>query len=193
MPTVDNASVPAMKNLSFRKATIGDANAIVTIVNAAYRGEASRKGWTTEADLLDGSRTDFGDIVVLLEAPDSLILLAELAGHDGTVIVGSVHLERAEEDAEIAAFLGMFAINPEYQANGLGKQMMQAAEALVQREWGARKILMDVISVRREMIAFYERRGYRLTGKVKPFPVNPDLWTAKAAKLELARMEKSLV
>ena len=185
-----------MKNLSFRKATIGDANAIVTIVNAAYRGEASCKGWTTEADLLDGSRTDFSDIVVLLEAPDSLILLAELAelaGHDGAVIVGSVHLERVEEDAEIAAFLGMFAVNPEYQANGLGKQIMKAAEALVQRKWGARKILMDVISVRRELIAFYERRGYQLTGKVKPFPINPDLWTAKAAKLELARMEKPLV
>ncbi len=185
-----------MQNLFFRKAAIGDANAIVAIVNAAYRGEASRKGWTTEADLLDGSRTDFADVVVLLEAPDSLILLAEMGGHTGhtgTAIMGSVHLERTEEDAEIAAFLGMFAINPEYQANGLGKQMMQAAEARVQREWGARRMLMDVISVRHELIAFYERRGYQLTGKTKPFPVNPDLWTPKAAKLELARMEKPLV
>ena len=192
-PAADRASVPVVKNLSFRKATIGDANAIVAIVNAAYRGEASRKGWTTEADLLAGSRTDFGDVVVLLEAQDSLILLAELAGHDGPAILGSVHLERTEEDAEIAAFLGMFAINPDYQARGLGKQMMQAAEALVQREWDAHKMLMDVISVRCELITFYERRGYRLTGKVKPFPVNPDLWTAKATKLELARMEKPLV
>ncbi len=184
-----------MKNISFRKAAIADASAIAAMVNAAYRGDTSRKGWTTEADLLDGSRTDFADIVVLLEAAGSVILMAESVdehSQNSKQMLGSVHLERVDHEGTSAAFFGMFAINPERQALGMGKQMMQAAEALVQHEWGARKMLMDVISVRSELIAFYERRGYQLTGYARPFPVNPDLWTAKASGLKLVRMEKLL-
>ena len=181
-----------MNNIFFRKAAIADANAVAAIVNAAYRGDSSRKGWTTEADLLEGARTDFADIVVLLEGAGSIIFMAESIDQHSKHLLGSVHLERVDENDAPAAFFGMFAIDPEFQAKGLGKQMMQSAEALVRQEWGARKMLMDVISVRIELIAFYERRGYRLTGEVRPFPVNPDLWAAKVDRLELVRMEKLL-
>lgn len=181
-----------MNNIFFRKAVIADANAVAAIVNAAYRGDSSRKGWTTEADLLEGSRTDFADIVVLLEAAGSVILMAESIDQHGKHLLSTAHLERVDESDVPAAFFGMFAVDPELQAKGLGKQMMQSAEALVLQEWGTRKMLMDVISVRTELIAFYERRGYRLTGEVRPFPVNPDLWTAKVDRLELVRMEKLL-
>jgi ribosomal protein S18 acetylase RimI-like enzyme len=90
-----------------------------------------------------------------------------------------------------AAFLGMFAVEPTGQARGVGKAVMAAAEAAVKAKWGATKMLMDVITQRRELIAFYERRGYRLTGSVKEFPVAKHLWTPKAENLQLARMEKS--
>ena len=111
---------------------------------------------------------------------------------NGPNIIGSVHLSKTLDDGECAGYLGMFAINPDLQAGGIGRQLLEAAEALVGREWGAVKMLMEVIPVRHELIAFYERRGYRLTGKVKPFPVNTALWLPTAGALQLARMEKRL-
>ena len=190
----------ALNTLFFRKAVAADAATIVAIVNSAYRGEASRKGWTTEADYLDGARTDLVEINQLIAAHGSVILLCQPAGEtrkNGVPpIVGTLHLSKIEDEGECAGYFSMFAIDPDLQAGGIGKQMMQAAEELVQHEWSAKKMLMDVIPLRRELLAFYTRRGYQLTGKVKPFPVNPTLWTPKTAALEselvLARMEKRL-
>ena len=181
-------------NLSFRRALLADASAIVSLVNSAYRGEASRKGWTTEADLLEGARTDSAEINELISSDGSVFLLAEMAAnHDvQATIIGSVHLSKTEDEGECAGSFSMFAINPDSQAGGIGKKMMHEAERFVQHEWGARKMVMEVIPVRHELIAFYERRGYQLTGKVKPFPVNPALWSPKASALQLARMEKRL-
>ncbi len=203
-------------NLSFRKAVPADADTIVAIVNSAYRGESSRKGWTTEADLLTGARTDAAEIIDLINTQGSVILLAEAnadtiaiasananAGSnakDATdtatnpskapTIIGSIHLAKTDDNGECAGYFAMFAINPDLQAGGIGKQMIREAELFVQSEWNANKMMMEVIPVRYELIAFYERRGYRLTGKIKPFPVNPRLWLPKAQALQLARMEK---
>ena len=215
-------------NLSFRKAVPVDADTIVAIVNSAYRGESSRKGWTTEADLLTGARTGAAEIIELINTQGSVILLAEAnasaevgsnvssdhsrnassnhrSNHgsntqdatdiatnpsEAPTIIGSVHLSKTDDNGECAGYFGMFAINPDLQAGGFGKQMIREAELFVQREWNANKMVMEVIPVRHELIAFYERRGYRLTGKVKPFPVNPELWLPKAQALQLARMEK---
>lgn len=174
--------------IQFRKANIADVPQIVALVNAAYRGDESRKGWTTEAELLDGVRTHAAEIAELITSEGSMILLALNAG----AIVASVHLQRVSNDDGIAAFLGMFAVRPTGQARGIGKATMAEAEARVQAEWQATKMLMDVITVRTELIAFYERRGYRMTGKVNEFPVAKDLWTPKAVDLKLARMEKNL-
>jgi ribosomal protein S18 acetylase RimI-like enzyme len=170
--------------LTFRPATRADAPNIVSLVNAAYRGEESRKGWTTEAELLDGVRTHEDEIATLIATPHSAILLAL----DDAKLVASVHLQLVSD----AAFLGMFAVQPTGQSRGVGKLMMAEAERFVVREWNATKMLMDVISVRQELIAFYERRGYRLTGKTKPFPIADDLWTPKVKDMVLARMEKTL-
>lgn len=178
-----------MSNIIFRIASTVDAPAIVALVNTAYRGESSRAGWTTEAELLDGVRTHDAEIIELIEAAGSMILLCL----DGDTLVGSVHLQRVSENHAGAAFLSMFAVNPYLQAKGIGKQLMAAAESAVVREWGVAKMLMDVITVRTELIAFYQRRGYQLTGKLKPFPVSPELWMPKADGLQLARLEKSLI
>lgn len=173
-----------MPNLTFRLAKTADAPQIVALVNSAYRGESSRAGWTTEAELLDGVRTHDDEIMSLIDTPRSLILI----GLVGEEIIASMHLQLVSD----AAFLGMFAVRPTGQAVGVGKAMMAEAETVVKREWAAKKILMDVISVRAELIAFYERRGYVRTGKLNDFPVSKDLWTPKAKDLTLARMEKNL-
>jgi ribosomal protein S18 acetylase RimI-like enzyme len=173
-----------MTNLTFRLAKTTDVPQIVTLVNSAYRGESSRAGWTTEAELLDGVRTHDDEIAGLIDMPRSLILV----GLIDEEIIASMHLQLVSD----AAFLGMFAVKPTGQANGVGKAMMAEAETVVKREWSAKKILMDVISVRVELIAFYERRGYSRTGKINDFPVSKDLWTPKAKDLMLARMEKNL-
>ncbi len=174
----------AMSRLSFRIAQLADVEKITALVNSAYRGESSRAGWTTEAELLDGVRTHEEEIASLIKTLRSLILI----GLVGEEIIASMHLQLVSD----AAFLGMFAVRPTGQAAGVGKAMMAEAEAVVKREWQAKKILMDVISVRAELIAFYERRGYVRTGKLNDFPVSKDLWTPKVKDLMLARMEKSL-
>jgi predicted N-acetyltransferase YhbS len=177
-----------MPEFSFRRATADDATAIAALVNSAYRGDSSRAGWTTEAELLDGVRTHDAEVRALIEADGSMLLLCV----DGDALCASVHLEKVSEDGEDASFLGMFAVNPAMQAGGIGKQLMAVAEQAVVREWGVTKMLMDVITLRSELIAYYQRRGYRLTGRLKPFPQAPELWTAKADGLQLARLEKVL-
>ncbi|WP_133479186.1 GNAT family N-acetyltransferase [Cognatilysobacter segetis] len=151
-----------MTDLRFRPATHDDVDAIVALVESAYRGDASRAGWTTEADLLDGRRTGADDVQSCIDRARSVILLAERDDE----LVGCAHV--AEEDG--GGYFGMFSIRPTLQGAGLGKQLLQRAERLVFDDWGLPIMRMTVIDVRDELIAFYERRGYRRTGILKPFP-----------------------
>ncbi len=170
--------------LRFRRAERHEVPAIVALVNSAYRGESGKQGWTTEADLLDGQRTDIQEVSRLIEMEDSLILLGEL----GQEIVASVHLEKHEE----GVYLGMLAVRPRLQGLGIGKQMMAEAEDKAAREWGAEKMLMAVIHLRHELIAFYQRRGYARTGRVKPFPTSEKFGIQKVPGLLLEYLEKPL-
>ncbi len=171
-----------MSTLSFLRATPADAQAITDLVNSAYRGETSRQGWTTEADLIDGLRTTPQEILQLISAPDSMLLLC----HQGAMLAGSVHIEKQGEQA----YIGMFVVRPDSQGAGIGKHLLKEAEALAGKEWGAHSFIMIVITSRHELIAFYERRGYRRTGELSEFPVNPALWTPKVDGLKMERMEK---
>jgi len=137
--------------------------AIVSVVESAYRGEASRVGWTTEADLLDGQRTDVAAVSAMMAAPDSVVLLAEADG----VLAGCCHLERRPADD---VYFGMFAIRPGSQGQGWGRQVLAEAERLAAQEWHAARLVMTVIAQRDDLIAWYERRGYRRTGESRPFP-----------------------
>jgi ribosomal protein S18 acetylase RimI-like enzyme len=170
--------------LSFRRASDGDAASIAALVNACYRGESSRRGWTSEANLLDGTRTDEGEIRTLIGSPDSLILLC-LAQE---TIVGSVHLQR--EGA--GCCLGLLVVRPDLQGGGLGKRLMEAAETLAQETWAVKRMTMTVISARRELIAFYERRGYRRTGRHKPFEADGRHGLPRVDGLQFEVLEKSL-
>ena len=146
----------------FRPATEADIPALVTLVTSAYRGDDSRAGWTTEADILDGQRVDAQGLLADLQRPRSIILLAVR----GDEIHGCCHL--ADEDG--AGYFGMFAVNPRLQGAGLGKQLMRQAEHYVHAQWGHTTMRMTVIDCRDELIAFYQRRGYARTGITKPFP-----------------------
>lgn len=149
--------------LTFRHASATDVEAIVALVESAYRGEASRAGWTTEADLLDGQRTDAAAVADILRSPGSTMLLADADG----ALVGCCQLERR---AGGEAYFGMFSVRPGQQAQGLGRQLLAEAERIAADEWAARRMVMTVLAQRHELIAWYERRGYWVTGERKPFP-----------------------
>ena len=170
--------------LQFRQATDSDAQSIVDLVNSGYRGDASRAGWTTEADYLVGARTDANEVRALIASRDTAILLCLM----GDELVGSVHLQHIVD----AAYLGMFVVKPSLQGQGIGKHFLQVSEAFVQKEWQVRRIQMTVITLRHELIAYYERRGYRRTGIFKPFPIEDKRSTALVDELKFEVLEKAL-
>ncbi|MET9413070.1 GNAT family N-acetyltransferase [Streptomyces klenkii] len=147
---------------TFRDATVDDVPVLVALVESAYRGDASRAGWTTEADLLDGQRTDPEGVEAVVTDPASRLLVVERDDR----IVACCQLEHRGAHA----YFGMFAVSPEAQGGGLGKTVIAEAERRVRAEWGATAMHMTVIKQRDELIAWYERRGYRRTGRMSPFP-----------------------
>lgn len=148
-----------------RTATAADIPPLHRLVERAYRGDSARQGWTHEADLLGGQRTDAEALAAIIADPDQCVLFAE----EGDTLVGCVQLKRADSGA---AYLGMLAVDPQVQAGGVGRQLMAAAEAAAVDQFGADRIEMTVIKQRSELIAYYIRRGYALTGETRPFPLD---------------------
>jgi ribosomal protein S18 acetylase RimI-like enzyme len=150
--------------IAVRLARPEDASAIVALVNSAYRGDSSRAGWTTEADLLGGQRTDEAAIIDFIAgAPRQRMLVHE---HTDGALHACVQLQNQGDEA----YLGMLTIRPTLQAAGLGRALLAAAEREVQTHWGVNRVVMTVIEQRDELIAWYERRGYRRTGATAEFP-----------------------
>lgn len=151
-----------MTDLTFREAEPADVADVVALVESAYRGDSSRAGWTTEADLLDGRRTDEAGIAAVLEAPDATLLLAERDGRT----VGCCELRRVGE----LGYFGTFAVDPAIQGGGIGARLLAHADAEAVRRWGAPALEMTVIAQRGDLIAWYERLGFVATGERRPFP-----------------------
>lgn len=147
---------------AIRSATAADVPALIALVTSAYRGDASRKGWTTEADFLEGNRIDADVLLADIARPRSRVLILEQEGE----MLACAHV--AIEDG--AGYFGMFSVSPRLQGAGLGKRMLAEAERIVRDEWVTPVVRMAVIDIRDALIAFYERRGYRRTGVTKPFP-----------------------
>ncbi|MFI7100688.1 GNAT family N-acetyltransferase [Streptomyces sp. NPDC050161] len=148
--------------LAFRSATDADIPGLVELIESAYRGDASRAGWTTEADLLEGQRTDPDGVARVVGQEGSRLLIAEREG----ALIACCQLEHRDDHA----YFGMFAVRPSLQGSGLGKVIIAEAERTAQADWGVREMRMTVIRQREELIAWYERRGYRRTGELSPFP-----------------------
>ena len=173
-----------MLALSFRDATLGDIAQITILINTAYRGETSRQGWTTEADILDGLRTSEQEIQQLIQANDSKIIVCL----HGDELIGSLYLHKMNETANI----GLFVVKPSLQNLNIGKKLLAFAESRAKQQWKISKYAMLVITVRHELIAYYERRGYKHTGLLQEFPINPKVWTPKLQGLQLERLEKHI-
>ena len=174
-----------MDTLSFRPANHADIPALVALVTSAYRGDVSRQGWTTEADLLDGQRIDPDVLARDIGRARSRILVAERGGE----MLACAHV--AEEDG--TGYFGMFSVRPDLQGGGVGKAMLAEAERIARAEWQLPTMRMTVIDIRDELIAFYERRGYARTGIKKPFPYGDERYgIPKRADLRFEILEKPL-
>ena len=172
-------------SLQFRNAGIGDIDAIVALVTSAYRGDVSRQGWTTEADLLDGQRIDPEVLARDIGRARSRILVAERGGE----MLACAHV--AEEDG--TGYFGMFSVRPDLQGGGVGKAMLAEAERIAREEWQLPTMRMTVIDIRDELIAFYGRRGYARTGIKKPFPYGDERYgIPKRKDLRFEILEKPL-
>ncbi len=174
--------------LDFRFATASPAevDAIVALVESAYRGQASRAGWTTEADLLDGQRTDGDAVQAIVASPDSRLLLAE----EDSRLVGCCQLERRPDRV---AYFGMFSVRPGQQGHGRGRAIMVEAERVSRRDWGATRMSMTVIRQHADLVAWYERLGFHLTGETQPFPYGDERYgIPKRPDLEFVVLSKRL-
>ncbi|MDH6117772.1 GNAT family N-acetyltransferase [Kitasatospora sp. GAS204B] len=174
--------------LAFRPATEQDIPALVDLVESAYRGDASRVGWTTEADLLDGQRTDQHSVAETLARPDTRVLLAERA--DTGELLACCTVERRPG----GAYFGMFSVRPAQQGGGVGRAVLAEAERFARAEWGAGELEMTVIVQREDLIAWYERRGFTRTGELSPFPYGDERFgVPKRPDLAFERLVKALV
>jgi ribosomal protein S18 acetylase RimI-like enzyme len=165
------------------KATLADVPELNNLVNGAYRGDSGRQGWTTEADLIDGSRLDEAILIDLISRADTAVLLFRESG----TLLGCVELR--QEGPKL--YLGMLSVQPTTQGKGIGKKLLAAAEEHAVAI-GCRAIKMVVISVRVELIAWYQRHGYALTGERKPFVAPDERWGIPKSTLEFVVMEKRL-
>lgn len=148
--------------MTITTATLADIPALLHLLNSAYRGETSKQGWTTEADLIAGEqRTDAASLQKVLEQTDSVVLKVE---NDASEIIGCVNLQKHNEKL----YLGMLSVSPALQGAGIGKELLHAAEVHAVKA-GCSKIYMSVISVRTELIDWYKRHGYVETGERKAF------------------------
>jgi ribosomal protein S18 acetylase RimI-like enzyme len=151
-----------MTDYRFAFAGLADVPRLALLIERAYRGPEAAKGWTNEAEILTGPRSSPAEIEGLIRDKDSRFV----TGFRGDKLVGCALIQREGD----GAYFGMFAIDPDIQGGGLGKAMMTRCEEAVRELWGAKSLRLQVISLRHQLIGWYERRGYVQTGEHEPFP-----------------------
>jgi len=175
-----------MTDVTIRAATPADIPALHSLVESAYRGEASRAGWTTEADLLGGQRTDPEELAEIIADPAQAILSAWREG----VLVGCVQIA---DRGQGVGYFGLLSVSPTLQAAGLGRRLVDAAEAELAHRFGATHVRLTAFPQRQTLRAWYERLGYRDTGRTLPFDYdNPRLGLPLCDGLHFIVMEKEI-
>ena len=172
-----------MNGIKITAAGVNDIRDLEILINSAYRGEGSKKGWTTEADLLDGIRTDPERLEEMIHKKDAVILTYR---DEQNLLKGCVYLEKTGNKM----YLGMLTVSPDEQAKGIGKKLLRESEKYAVAH-NCSAMTMTVISVRSELIAWYEKNGYYKTGERKPFPTDIRFGIPKQP-LEFAVLEKNL-
>lgn len=175
---------------TFRKATPADVPALLALVKSAYRGEDSRQGWTTEADLVADERIDEAGLLAKITAPGGAVLLATTTngapGPDAAAetLLACCEVLRHSAPSDLSYF-GLFAVSPRLQNGGIGRKMLAEAERLAREEMGAARMEMTVVWLREELISWYVRRGYVVVeGEKRPFPYE-SLVNGKALRHDL--------
>lgn len=163
------------------QACIHHVQAICDLVNLTYRGEV---GWTRETHLVEGNRTDYAEIETAFLDTDAYFLIIQTEQR----LVASIYIKKTED----SIYIGYFAIHPDFQGKGLGKAILKHAEADALKRFKAQRFTMYVVSQREELIAFYERRGYRRTGRVEPFPTHLGAGIPKIQGLSIEYLEKPI-
>lgn len=149
--------------LPLQLATDADLAAIVTLMNAAFRGIEAERGWSTEAAYITGNRTSEALLREEIAEGASFLLARD---PETSALQGCVSLKALSAETW---YLGSLTVNPALQNGGFGRKLLDSAEAYAAAH-GARTIEMTVVGIRDTLIAWYERRGYRRTGEVRPFP-----------------------
>ena len=171
--------------MPIRLARRSDADTLADLIRSAYRGEDSRAGWTSEADLVEGERISADQVRAMISEGGSLMLVAEQEG----AIVACCQLRN--QGAGLAYF-GTFAVTPRAQGAGLGRQVMAAAERQAVTAFAATRLEMTVLAPQEALIAYYERRGFRPTGETRPFPADPRYSRPLRDGLYFVVLEKNL-
>ncbi len=175
-----------MPEPAIREGTLDDIPALHALIESAYRGETSRAGWTTEADLLDGQRTDPDDLAAILTDSAQAMLTA---WRNDTLIGCILIADRGDG----VGYFGMLSVSPALQSAGLGRRLVAAAEAEMADRFDARRVRIQVFPQRDTLMAWYERLGYRATGETAPFPYgDPRFGLPRRDDLHFAVMEKRL-
>ena len=179
-------------NLNIRTAAPTDVKPLLSLIASAYRGDESRKGWTTEADILTGDRIDAAGLLAKISEPNYVMLLATDDASSGALIA-CCELQLTREDG--IAYFGLFAVDPRRQSGGLGTRMLQIAESYARERLGMRRLEMQVLGMRGDLIAWYARRGYKATGEKRGFPYEQLVSGAKALRDDLwfEVLEKDLI
>lgn len=164
-------------------ATLEDVSELNKLINSGYRGEFSKKGWTTEANILEGSRTNEAELKEIISTNENKLLKFT----EDNQIIGCVLLVEKEQQL----YLGMLTVSPMLQNSGIGKKLLQQAEVHAQA-LGLPKIVMTVISMRTELIDWYKRHGYIDTGNREPFPVSDIHISIVEQPLEFIVLEKKI-
>ena len=171
-----------------RPARATDLPAFAALMNRAFRGVGDAAGWNSEANLIDGDRTTPALLAADLAAkPHGHLLLAELP--PSTIPQGSVWLEPL---STTTWYLGSLTIDPTLQNTGLGRTLLELAEQFAV-DRGAQTIRMTVVNQRETLIAWYQRRGYHLTGEFQPFPYDDNRFgTPRRPDLTFVVLEKAV-
>lgn len=174
-PTAPRA---APQRFLIREATLSDAPTVHSIINAAFNSDA------TDQIFLTSFRTEIFPLSVITDritAPDTILLVASYSSAPDT-IVGTCYVRHNGPEA---AWLGNLCIDPAHQKSGIGKFLLVEAERYVVDKWDVTGMEIDVVSTRKELMAWYRRCGYVETGTEKPFPYfgSPDGFLREGMKM----------
>jgi len=161
------------------KARYDQSQAICDLVNLTYRGET---GWTTEASIIQGARTNRQEIETALSKPDAHFFVV----NQPQALAACIYVAKEKEHA----YIGFFSVHPGLQGKGLGKHVLGQAETFALQNMGTQKFVMFVVSQRSELISFYERRGYSHTGRIETYPLHLNIGIPKITGLTIEYLEK---